>query len=154
MSDQLVGGHLNFLLDDDEGLHCFALILVGDADHCSLFYRRMSVKYVFDFVRIDVEAADQNQVLLALNDVEVSILIHAGDVAGVQPSLALNPGCLFRFVPIAFHYLRSAYAQLTLLALGYFYLAGAKIDDLEVSSSNRQPDAARFALCQRWRGSA
>ena len=43
-----------------------------------------------DLVRVDVESGDQDHVLLAIDNVEISLLVHASDVAGMQPAVGVD----------------------------------------------------------------
>jgi hypothetical protein len=55
----------------------------------------------FHFTRPHLETARLDEFLLAVNDVEVTVFVHAGDVAGEEPDLAIFSTCagswLFRW---------------------------------------------------------
>ena len=47
----------------------------------------MSHHHVLDLVGIDIEARDDDQVLLAVDDADETVLVDHGDVTGSQPAL-------------------------------------------------------------------
>src|SRR5581483_408794 len=147
--DQLLARRLRARLQHDEGLDRFAAVLVSDADHGAFLYRRVREEYVFDFVRVDVVAADKEHVFLALDDVKVPVLVHPRDVARVHPAVTQRLRRLFGLVPVTLHDHRPAYAQFALLALRQFALAGFQINDFALDAGDRQSDAARLALRER-----
>ena len=76
----------------------------------------MGQQHVLDVARIDVEAAANDEVLDAVNDVEVAVVIEVADVAGVQPAVTHRRRGRLRTVPVAGHEHRSADADLAVLA--------------------------------------
>src|SRR5438874_13837351 len=92
----------------------------------------MAVEKLFHLARIDVLAAPDDHVLDPPDDVDVAVLIHGGQVAGMHPARPVDSlaGGFF-VVPVAAHHHVSAAAQLargTSLDDG----AGARIDDLDL----------------------
>src|SRR3954463_13959614 len=63
--------------------------LVRDADHRRLADVRVLVDDLLDLARVDVEAAADDDVLLAVDDVVVAIVVDARDVAGAKPAVAI-----------------------------------------------------------------
>jgi hypothetical protein len=61
-----------------------------------LLHVRSGGDALLDLVGIHVEAAHQDHVLLAVHDPEVAVLVHLGDVAGVQPAVRQRLGLLGR----------------------------------------------------------
>ena len=73
----------------------FSTKLVGFADDTGNRHRRMLDEHVLDVARKHVEAASQDQVLLSIDDVEVTLLVEASHVAGEEPAVleAFRPWC-------------------------------------------------------------
>src|SRR6266404_7117691 len=142
---------MRVLFEHHESFHSLAAIWIVYTDHCGFLHCRVSEQHVFNFRGIDVEAAHQDQVFLALDDVEVTILVHARHVARVKPTVANSLSRLLGFVPVALHHLRATDAQLALLALWHFANAVFKIHYLAFSTDDRKTDAARFAFRERRR---
>src|SRR6476619_542526 len=65
--DDVVDRKVRVLLDD-ERLHRLARFRIRDADHGAFQHARMAGDYFLDLVRIDVEARDQDHILLAVDD--------------------------------------------------------------------------------------
>ena len=65
---------------------------------------------------IDVEAADENHVLLAIDDLDVAVLVHLRDVAGGEPAVAQHARRFVGTLPVALHDLRALHPQLADLA--------------------------------------
>src|SRR4051794_17104748 len=79
-----VGAHRRLrdarILPDDDELDRLAGLGVGDADRGALEDPRHLRDDILDLVRVDVEAADQDHVLLAVDYPEVAALIDDADV--------------------------------------------------------------------------
>src|SRR3954447_17209715 len=84
---QLVLGDVLAVLERDRGADLLAELLVRDADHRRLGHRGMLVEDLLDLARIDVVAAADDHVLLAIDDEEVAVLVDLGHVAGVEPAV-------------------------------------------------------------------
>src|SRR4051794_20509819 len=74
------------------------------ADDGGLFHPGKLIKNLLNFTRVNVDAVDQEHVLLAVGDEIIAIGIPVTDVAGEQPPVTENFGGLFRLVPITKHY--------------------------------------------------
>src|SRR5215203_3520341 len=153
---QLLGRGRGSCFEDDAGFDRLAAVGVGDADDGGLHHGRVLVEHALDLRRVDVEAAHDNHVLLALDDVGVAVLIHARHVARVEPRapVGVRPqrdGRLVGPVPVALHHLRAGDAQLALFADGDFLFARLKVNDLDVRVGQGQPDAAGLAPVERRR---
>jgi hypothetical protein len=61
--------------------------LVGQAEHARLGHVGMRVDLAFDLDRRDVLAAADDDVLLAVDDVEVSVLVKVAEVARAEPAI-------------------------------------------------------------------
>jgi hypothetical protein len=126
----LVGGQVFLAVGADVGLDGQAPVaattkaftaspagFVGHADHGGFQNAGMRGKAILDLVGIDVEARDDDHVLLAVDDADIAVRIHGADIAGQQPAAAHG---LFGFVgpvPVAQHHLRPARGDLARLAL-------------------------------------
>ena len=100
------GGH-------DIGAHRLARLLVGNSDDSHLEDTGNSGYRFLDIVRVDVKSTDQNHVLLAIHDGEVTIGVHLRDVSGVQPAIPQGVAGFCVALPVALHDLRSLGNQFT-----------------------------------------
>src|SRR5262249_32696027 len=66
-------------------LDCFAPALVRNADGHDLAHFRVLEQRLFHVSRVDVHAAGDDQVLLAIDDAEKAVGILASDIASEQP---------------------------------------------------------------------
>ncbi len=71
--------------------------------------------HLLDLARVDVVAAADNQVLLAVDDEVVAILVDCGDVAGVEPAVAHDLARRLLALPVAAHHERPAHHELARL---------------------------------------
>src|SRR5579872_7486103 len=115
---QLLGGDGGARLEGHRGGDLLAERLVRHADHGGLGDRGMLVEHLLDLARVDVVAAADDQVLLAVHDVEVAVLVDPGQVAGVEPAVADRLGGGLGPLPVALHDVRPADDDLAHLALG------------------------------------
>ena len=90
----LLGERLQLLLVDvvavlerDRGADLLAQVVVLDADHGDLGDGLVLVERLLDLARVDVVAAADDQVLLAVDDEEVAVLVLLGHVAGEEPAV-------------------------------------------------------------------
>ena len=72
----------------DEGHDLLAGAGIRPADHPGDLHRGMLDQRVLDVAGVDVEAAADDQVLLAVDDEQISVLVVVADVAGVEPAAA------------------------------------------------------------------
>ncbi len=107
----------------------------------------MLVEHVFHLARVDVVAAGDDHVLLAVHDPEEAILIHAGDVARVQPALPQNFGRLIGTLPVPLHHLRALECDLTCLARGQAF-ACLQVHDLGVGVGDGDANGAHLASAE------
>ena len=70
--------------------HCFAPRFIRNADHCTFvnFGQRHDAR--FDFGGKNIEAAGDDHVLLAIDDVKEAVFVAIADVAGVVPAEFAN----------------------------------------------------------------
>jgi hypothetical protein len=77
--------------------------------------------HVLDLVRVDVEAAHQDHVLLAVDDLEVAAFVEHADVAALEVAVGRHDlGGLVGALPVAGHHLRALDRDLARLALRHF----------------------------------
>jgi hypothetical protein len=96
---------------------------------------------LLDFVRIHVEARNQDHVFLAVDDTDEALLVHHTDVAGGEETIgAQHFGGLVGAIPVPFHDLRPADADLAGLPARHF-LAGVIAQD-DLRRGHRQADRA------------
>ena len=74
----------------DAGQHLVAAHRVGRGRHRRCLHQRMLIQHALDLDRRDVFAAAPDDVLLAVDEVQVACVVGAHDVAGVEP--AAGPG--------------------------------------------------------------
>ena len=109
-------------LDDDPSFDRFSAVRVRDAAYAHLQNFGMRGDGFFHFARPDLESTRLDELLLAVNDVEIAVFVHAGDITGEQPGLAIfhlaqRVGCFGGHVVIALHHLRTMDDDLADLAL-------------------------------------
>src|SRR5579863_982174 len=118
--DHVFSGEV-LVLPDDEGLDRFAGLGVLHADHGTFQDARVACDHFLDLVRIDVEAGDEDHVLLAIDDLGVAVRAHHADVTGAEIAVGRHHlGGLVRPVPVTGHYLRAPGADFAGLAERHF----------------------------------
>src|SRR5438132_2575158 len=63
----------------------------------------MAIYKLFDLGGPDLEAADVDHILDAVNDEHVTFVVHRADVARMEPAAAQRAGAVFRAAPVALH---------------------------------------------------
>ncbi len=101
---------------------------------------------LFDVGRIDVEPACDDHVLLAVHDVKVPVLVHFGNVAGIEPAVLEDVAGLGGHIPVALHHHRAFEAQLADFPDTQFLIRIVQADDLALDVGERQADAAHAVL--------
>src|SRR6266849_49495 len=124
----------------EHGMNLFAANLVETADDGSGLDTRVLEQYVLDLARVDVLAAANDHVLLAVDEEVVAVLVDVADVSGVQPSAAKCLGSCLRIAEIAQHDVRAAEADLAELALRDLVVLG--VDHRDVLAADRRADGA------------
>lgn len=133
--------------------HFFHLVRIFYADDAAHLNGIVSVYDVFKLGRINVVSARNNHSLNALFEIDESVLIHAAEVARMQPHMAvrMRAQCvciLFLVVEITYHYGRSAKADFAQFAVRNFIVC-ADSANLIVCVGIRQADAALTLLIVR-----
>ena len=88
-------------LELDHRGQAFAPVGVGHADHGAVLHRGVAPDHLLDLARVDVEAARDDHVLLAVDHVQVAALVEHADVAGMVPAEGARLGGGFGVVVIA-----------------------------------------------------
>src|SRR4029453_15910993 len=116
---QLRGRDRRSVLERHGGADLLAELGMGDPDDRALAHRRVLVEHLLELPRVDVVAAANDQLLLAVDDEEVAVLVDAPDVAGPKPAIGgqdLSGG--LRSAPVARHHVVAADGDLADLAGG------------------------------------
>ena len=138
MLDERLARQARVLLHHHDLRH-LAGLLVGHADRPHLQHARMERHHVLDLVRIDVEAGDDDHVLLAIDDAKISLLVHGRHVAGAKPPVVREDlGGSVRPAPVALHDLRAPHAELSRRVEPH--LVAVIVADGDVGRRERQPD--------------
>jgi hypothetical protein len=72
---------------DDDRLHRLAHFRIGHADHGNVGDPRVAGQDVFGLLRVDVHAAGDDHVGLAVGEVKVAVLVEVADVTERPPAL-------------------------------------------------------------------
>src|SRR5271168_410743 len=105
----------------------------------------MLVEDLFDLARIDVEAATDDQILLAVDDVVITVVVNLSDVAGGEPAVGGDGGRRrLRQIPVPLHDVVAADLDLTGLARWDF--VAVRIDDSHLDTFDRVSDRSRLAV--------
>ena len=135
--DQCFGRDAGTRLEHDDRLDRLAPFVVGHADHGGGRNRRMPGEHILDFARKDVEAAGDDHVLAAIDDVEKTVGIASRKIAGIEPAVAKRFGRLLRLFPVAGHHQRAAAADFADLAIGH--LIAVVIEQFDLKIADRSP---------------
>src|SRR5829696_7900146 len=132
------------LLEHDRRADLLAHLLVGHRHDRGLGDGGVLVEHLLDLARVDVVAAADDHVLLAVDDEEVAVLVDLRHVPGAEPAVAhdLLGGVLA--VPVALHHVVALDRDLADLAL--LDLVAVVVDDLHLDALDRRADRARLAL--------
>ena len=99
-------------LERDEGARALAPLGVRPRDHGGLEHGGVAVQGALDLDRGDVLAARDDDVLGAVLDLDVAVLVHHAEIAGVKPA-ALEGGCGgFGILQVALHDVVAAHHDL------------------------------------------
>ena len=144
----LDGGLIDKLLAgaDDHGGHPLAQIGVGDADHRALDDPGQAVDLAFHFLGVDVEAAADDEVLAAAQDMDIAARVDHAEIAGDEEAIGaeLGPG-LLRIAPIALKDIGTLdldHPGLAQRNLG----AALRVRDAQIHPRQGKPHGARDAL--------
>src|SRR5271166_1440232 len=128
----------------DEQHRLFAVDRVRPADDRGFGDLRPLVDHRFDLAGVDVLPAADDHVLRPVDQHQVTVLIEAPDVPGVQPAIDDRVGGLLGPVQIAAHHVGALDQNLAGLAVGYRSPGG--VDEPNRLAGQGQSDGARLAL--------
>src|SRR5579883_3080563 len=103
----------------------------------------MLVDRLLDHLRIDIEAAGEDHVLLAVEDEEIAVVIHDADVAGEKTAIRKSCGGFLRPVPVALHHVLALDPQLADLAGAEHAMRIIERHHLDRDARERKPDGSR-----------
>nr|GEU28155.1 hypothetical protein [Tanacetum cinerariifolium] len=133
------------VLAHHENLDRLARMVVRHAHARAFAHARVRRHHALDFVRIHVEAGDQDHVLLAVDNLHVAAFVHDADVARLEVAVAGHDlGGFVRTVPVAGHHLRAADGDFAGLAQRHF--VAVVVEDGDVGRGHRQADGAGKGL--------
>ena len=112
-----IGRRIGGVAGDDHRQRGLTPCRVRHADERDLGDLGVRGQDVLHLGAVDVLAARDDHVLLAVDHVEVAVLVLPDEVAGVEPAAAEGLGGLVRLVPVLLHHHRAAIHDLADLAL-------------------------------------
>ena len=114
---------------------------IRQADDRAFQHVRMLGHRGLDLVGIDVEARDEDHVLLAVDDAQIAVVVHRADVAGAEESVRRHDfRRLVRTLPVAGHIHRRADRDLAGVAV--LHLIAVVVEDLDLDAGHGQADRA------------
>ena len=129
------------VLAHDNEFDGFACFVVRHAHHGRFQHAGHGGHHIFHFIGIDIEAADQNHVFLAVHDADVAFFVHHADVARFEIAVGGHGQRGFiGALPVAGHDLRAFDGDFAALALGHF--AALVIEQAHVGIGQGQADGA------------
>ena len=131
-------------LQRDGGADLLAQLGVRHCHDRRLGDGRVLVEHLLDLAGIDVVAAADDQVLLAIDDEEVAVLVDLREVTGVEPAAAHRLGRRVGTLPVALHHVRALDDDLPHLALRDLLVV--LVEDLHLDVADRRADRAGLAL--------
>src|SRR2546428_1795743 len=111
LDDLGLGGALA-RLEGHEGLGALAPLGVGHRHHRALHHRRVLGHRLLDLDGRDVLAARDDDVLLAIAQLDVAVGVPHGQVAGVEPAAAEGLGAGVGLLELSFHHVVTAHDDL------------------------------------------
>ena len=102
--------------EHDDRLDRLSPLAVGHTDHGAVDDVGVAQQHGLDLDRVDVLAARLDHVLRPVDEVQEPVVVHAHDVAGVQPPVGEGNGGGVGQVPVAEHRARATQPELAFLA--------------------------------------
>ena len=139
-----VGGRSGARLYHDVRLGHLARFGIGTGNDRRVGYCRMRLDHRFEFGRRHLVPLVLDQLLDPVDDVQITVLVRAADVAGVQPAVVVDhrPGGV-AIVQVAFHHLWTPHPDLA-QAAGRRILTGRDVDHPEGGVRRRRADGCRL----------
>src|SRR6266480_2848585 len=119
---------------------CFSPLVVGNAKHGNLMHGRVLDGNLFDVLRINLHAAGIDHVFLAIDKVQISLVVDMAQIASVNPSIAHGLRCQIVAVDVPGH--SDWAAAYNLAYLSRRAVAALLIDNAHVVERWRYPDRA------------
>lgn len=93
--DDFIGVGLTAICRHDDTGNGFAKVGMGQAEDCDFFDFVIFGDDFFDFLRIDVEAARNDQVLVTTDNGDIAVFANGGEVTGDKEAIGAEFGCGF-----------------------------------------------------------
>src|SRR6185437_6527703 len=119
-----------------------AEVVVRDPDHGHLGHRRVLVQDFLDLARVDVVAAPDDQVLFAVDDVEVAVFVDPGQVPAAEPAVGDRLGGGLGLAQVALHHVGALDDDLADLSLRS--RLSLVVDQAHLHALDRNTDRARL----------
>src|SRR5207248_11699920 len=101
-------GDIGVLVADQDRRDAFAEIGMRHANHGGFDYAGHGVDLALDFLRVDVEAAGDHQILAAAENVHIALVVDLAEIAGDEKAVVAEFGLgLLRHPPITLEYVRA-----------------------------------------------
>src|SRR5712692_549266 len=100
-SAQLFRGSANTILQNDSGKGALLPLRMRDADHAGFLDGGVTHQCVFEIDGADPFAAGLHQVFGAINNLDVTVFVHGGDIAGAEPAVFGPAMCLIGRIVVA-----------------------------------------------------
>src|SRR6188768_871648 len=133
-------------IEDDERDEHLAQARIPLADGRGLADLRVLEQHLVDLARVHVEAADDDHVLLAVDEEDETLFVDVADVARVHPAVAIRARRLLGLIAITRTHLRAAHAQLAALTKRQHAIATLEIHDLQLGARHGIAHGEQLAL--------
>ncbi len=108
----------------------------------------MKLKHFFNFTRVNIHSSAYNQILLPIDDLDETLIIHGCHVSSVEPSFAQHPSGFLRLLPVSLHDLGSPQSEFAHL-IERERAATVRVDDAGVGFGYRNSDRAGLSVSVR-----
>ena len=120
-----------------------AEFVVGDAEHRAIMHAGNRMQRGFDFGGIDVDAARDHHVALAVADEDIAVLVDIADIARGDESVAFDLGALLRLVVIG-EIRIACYARIDFADLALRQNSSIVADKTQLGARRNLADRARL----------
>src|SRR3954447_18108715 len=136
-------GRIGHCAQGHDGDRDFAALLVASPDHRDFDDRRVAGEDVLDLGAVDVLAAGDDHVFLAVDNPDVSLVVLTHQVARMEPATGKRFGGGLRVVPIPVHQIWRAIDDPT--DMTDRYVIHVVVDDSSADGRYHLPDGPEFA---------
>src|SRR5215469_1136480 len=140
--DELRRGRAGTRLERDSGANLFPELRMGQPDHGDLRDGRMLVQDFLDLTRVHVVTAPDDEVLLAVDNVVVAVLVYPRHVSSAEPAVFDRLRGGIGLPPVALHHVVAADGDLADLALRN--RLPFVVDEPHLHALDRRADRARL----------